>query len=314
MRLSNPVRATCPWKGPPRPTTPPPRSCLWTLAWALAVAAPLLGVGAARAEHSPAALARHLRALAKKLPSDAFTVVVVKPFVVVGDLPVDELRRWAHGTVRWAVGKLKALYFERDPAHILDVWLFKDAASYRGHSKRLFGEGPSTPYGYYSPRHHALVMNISTGGGTLVHELVHPFMEANFADVPAWFNEGLGSLYEQSAERRGILWGLPNWRLAGLQKLIRAGKLPTFRALLRQDDDAFYADRRGDNYAQARYLCLYLQERGLLQKFYRAYHAARATDPTGYKTLRQTLGLENEAQMGVFLRRWAKWVLTLEFP
>ena len=49
----------------------------------------------------------------------------------------------------------------------------------------------------------ALVMNIATGGGTLVHEIVHPFMEANFPACPSWFNEGLGSLYEQSGARDG---------------------------------------------------------------------------------------------------------------
>ena len=40
------------------------------------------------------------------------------------------------------------------------------------------------------------IMNIATGGGTLVHEIVHPYVEANFPGCPAWFNEGLGSLYE----------------------------------------------------------------------------------------------------------------------
>jgi len=28
----------------------------------------------------------------------------------------------------------------------------------------------------------------------LVHEIVHPFMRANFPECPAWFNEGLASL------------------------------------------------------------------------------------------------------------------------
>ena len=32
----------------------------------------------------------------------------------------------------------------------------------------------------------------------LVHEMVHPFMDADFPACPAWFNEGLASLYEQS--------------------------------------------------------------------------------------------------------------------
>jgi hypothetical protein len=59
-------------------------------------------------------------------------------------------------------------------------------------------------------------MNIQTGGGTLVHEIVLPFMEANFPQCPPWFNEGLGSLYEASSERDGEIIGLLNWRLKGL--------------------------------------------------------------------------------------------------
>jgi len=56
----------------------------------------------------------------------------------------------------------------------------KDAASYEKNTLLLFKEKPSTPYGYYSSTHKALIMNIATGGGTLVHEIVHPFVEANF--------------------------------------------------------------------------------------------------------------------------------------
>ena len=67
----------------------------------------------------------------------------------------------------------------------------------------------------------ALVMNIATGGGTLVHEIVHPFVAANFPDCPAWFNEGLGSLYEQCGEEDGQIHGYTNWRLPGLQAAIR---------------------------------------------------------------------------------------------
>lgn len=121
-------------------------------------------------------------------------------------------------------------------------------------------------------------MNIATGGGTLVHEIVHPFVEANFPSCPAWFNEGLGSLYEQSAERKGQIVGLTNWRLAGLQWVIRTGKLPSFKAFTAQSDRVFYTSARGNNYAQARYLCCYLQERGLLRKYY------RPSTPTGRPT------------------------------
>jgi len=89
------------------------------------------------------------------------------------------------------VEKLKKAYFTADPQEILDIWLFKDKTSYETHCKGLFGKTPDTPYGYFSAADKALVMNISTGGGTLVHEIVHPFVAANFPDCPAWFNEGL---------------------------------------------------------------------------------------------------------------------------
>ena len=267
---------------------------------------------ASAAPFTDAQYTAHIERLKKKLPNKGFSIVLEKPFVVVGDLPARDLqRRWAAGTVRWAVTKLKASYFAKDPVHILDVWLFKDKASYEKHAKALWGSKPTTPYGYYSSFNRALVMNIATGGGTLVHEIVHPFVEANFPNCPAWFNEGLGSLYEQSSERRGQIIGLTNWRLAGLQKVIRAGKLPSFRDLTRQSDRVFYTSARGSNYAQARYLLYYLQERGLLQKYYRAFHANRKADPTGYGMLVATLG---KPDMAKFQKTWEAWVLKLKFP
>jgi hypothetical protein len=191
------------------------------------------------------------------------------------------------------------------------VWLFKDGPSYTQNAWRLFRDRPSTPYGYYSAQNRALVMNIGTGGGTLVHEIVHPFMHANFAACPAWFNEGLGSLYEQCAEKDGRIWGLPNWRLPALQEAIQAGKVPSFARLTGTTDRQFYEEDEGTNYAQARYLALYLQERGLLRTFYRRFVAAHPSDPSGYRTLVEVLG---ERDMAAFQRRWEAWVMTLRFP
>ncbi|HEX8145783.1 MAG TPA: hypothetical protein VF591_01165 [Pyrinomonadaceae bacterium] len=252
--------------------------------------------------------ARHVEQLKKKLPSREFEVVIEKPFVVVGDGGRAAVEEHARGTVRWAVTLLKRDYFTKDPKEILDIWLFKDSASYNRHATSLFGGKPTTPYGYYSPAHRSLVMNIETGGGTLVHEIVHPFVEANFPDCPPWLNEGLGSLYEQSGEQDGHIVGYTNWRLPGLQRAVRRGGLTPFRKLLAMDGRAFYDDERGTNYAQARYLCYYLQEHNLLTRFYRDFHAARASDPTGFDTLKKVLG---EPDMGAFQKRWEQFVLGL---
>ena len=254
-------------------------------------------------------LAKHAKKLRKKVPK-GFTVVVEEPFVVVGDEPPAVVRKRADTVVRWTVDRLRADFFTLDPLHIIDIWLFADEDSYLVHAKKIFGDTPDTPYGYYSDEHGALVMNIATGGGTLVHEIVHPFMEANFPECPPWFNEGLGSLYEQSRDMDGHIWGLPNWRLPGLQDAILAGKVPSFKWLASLDDHGFYVDDPGTNYAQARYLCLYLQEQGLLTAYYHAFHKNHGSDPTGYATLKKTLGVED---MGEFKKDWEDWVMGLEF-
>jgi hypothetical protein len=253
--------------------------------------------------------ARHVEQLKKALPSSDFTVIIQPPFVVIGDEPPVSVKEHAEKTIKWAVDKLKQDYFSQDPKEILDIWLFRDSASYEKNTFTLFGEKPGTPYGYYSSAHKALIMNISTGGGTLVHEIVHPFVEANFPACPPWFNEGLGSLYEQSGEVDGHIHGYTNWRLPGLQTAIRAGKVPEFKFLTALDAHGFYDEDKGTNYGQARYLCYYLQQRGLLIKFYREFHAHQKEDPTGYKSLQKILGT---ADMDAFKQKWEKYVLGLK--
>ncbi len=251
--------------------------------------------------------AQHLMRLKPGIPK-GFSVVLEKPFVVIGNQPREIIeRRWARGTVRWAVKHLKALYFSNDPDDILDIWLFKDRKSYQSYNLKLWGVSPDTPFGYYSPTNKVVVMNIATGGGTLVHEIVHPFMRSNFRKCPDWFNEGMGSLYEQSGQRNGTIVGLTNWRLAGLQKAVQQKKLPSFRYLITEPD--FYGQTYG--YSQARYLCYYLQQKGLLRTFYQTFRKNVKKDPTGYKTLRAIL---KQKDLSVFQKKWEKWVMTLTFP
>lgn len=251
---------------------------------------------------------RHVDELRARLPSSDFTIVESPPFVVVGDESPKVVHRRAKNTVEWAVRMLKQSYFSKDPDEVIDVWLFKNRESYEYHVAKLWDTTPTTPFGYYSSYHKVLVMNISTGGGTLVHEIVHPFMESNFPECPDWFNEGLASLYEQCGERGGRIHGKTNWRLEGLQTAIASGKLQSFKKLTTRD---FYGDDKGTNYAMARYLCYYLQQEGKLRSYYRTFRANVEHDPTGYKTLGKILG---EPDMKAFQSRWEKYVLGLRYP
>ena len=243
-----------------------------------------------------------------------FQIVLQKPFVVIGDDSASAVRQHAEGTVRWAVDRLKQDYFSQDPDHVINIWLFQDKSSYEQNTVDIFGRRPSTPFGYYSAQHKALVMNIETGGGTLVHEIVHPLVAANFSRCPSWLNEGLGSLYEQCEDRNGHIHGLTNWRLRGLHGTLKdeRHKMPTFEELTSTTTREFYDEDPGTNYAQARYLLYYLQEQGLLVTFYHEFRRSAQDDPTGYATLCKVLGRKKE-DMDAFQKEWAEYVLALRF-
>jgi hypothetical protein len=260
--------------------------------------------------HHPADYARHVRKLRPRLRQlkGRFTIAIQRPFVVVGD--GTNVRGYARGFIKRVVTLLRKGFFSKDP-RILDIYLFKDHRSYYENARRLTGRIPDTPYGFFSSSLDALVMNIKPGAGTLSHEIVHPYIEANFPNCPPWFNEGLGSLYEAVWWRRGKIWGFVNWRLPGLQQAIRAGTVPTFKELMAQSESQFYLEDPGTNYAQSRYLLFYLQNRGLLRLYYHRFVKNRRVDPTGYKTLRKLLKIDD---MRAFQRRWETEMLKLRWP
>jgi hypothetical protein len=236
--------------------------------------------------------------------------VIEPPFVVWGDAGPRQVQNSATNVVRWTVRHLEADFFPKPPDGIYDIYLFQNAESYERHAFAMWHVHPDTPFGYATASQHALVMNFGTGGGTLVHEMVHPYMAANFPNVPTWLNEGLASLYEQSDERDGKMVGLTNWRLAGLNEAIKAGRIGPFSQFVRFTDAQFRDDDEAAHYGQARYLMLFLQERGLLQKFVKRALELQAEDPTAGRALQETLGADWKGLDA----RWRKWVATLRFP
>ena len=91
-------------------------------------------------------------------------------------------------------------------------------------------------------------------------------------------------------------------------RAIKADRVPSFATLLAMDRDSFYGDKSGVHYAQSRYLCHYLQEKGLLVKFYKQFLARQKHDPSGFQTLKAVLG---ERDMERFKKKWEKYVLAL---
>jgi hypothetical protein len=270
----------------------------------LLVIACLLAAQTAAAAPSQEALRARADKLEQKLAGQGFTVMIEGPFVIVGDETRARVQQRAT-FMRWVLRLIEQDFFAKQPDKLIEVWLFRNEKTYRRGAKKFFGDDPDTPYGYYSPSDDALVMNIGPGAGTLSHELVHPYMEANIPDVPTWFNEGLASLYEQPRERDGHMWGTTNWRLPGLQQMIRKKTLPRVTALLSTTSDEFY-DASYDAYAYARFLCQYLQDHGELRAFYTKL-AADTRDRTGARALEDVLGQDLASFQPVF----EKWAMSL---
>lgn len=251
---------------------------------------------------SPAQVVQHVITLKETLPA-GFTLAWEKPFLVIGNEAPDRVRSRGKDVVRWTRDLLLKDFFPRAPQHLEEVWVFKDAPTYTKYSRSLFSTEPSTPYGFYLSSRNAMVMNIKPGYGTLTHELVHPFMHENWPDGPAWLNEGLGSLFEQPAERDGHFIGNVNWRLPTVQAAIRDKSVPRISALINLSDDDFYDDDTGVHYAMARYLCYWLQERGVLVRFVQLAQQKRDAKAA----LEEVLGAAPDS----FQKEWQTFVLGL---
>lgn len=248
-------------------------------------------------------------ALKPRLGDDC-TLIVRSPYVLAGDLTEKQLVEWHEATIAPASRAMAQQYFKAAPSEPITILLFSGEESYRRYAKHLFNDEGVTIYGYYRSEKRTLVMNIATGGGTLVHELTHALIDFDFPKVPDWFNEGLASLYEQCRFREnGVgIEGLPNWRLPALQEAIRRERLRPLEDLIAADD--FRGAEVGLNYAEARYFCLYLQDRGKLEDFYRRFKADHATDPHGSAA---ALAVSGAADWKSLNREYREFVLSLKF-
>ena len=246
----------------------------------------------------------------RRFQEENLRYTVAGPFVIAGDGSQGQINRYRDGTIVAAARALRATYFDRQPKEPVLILLFESRPPYERLAKQWFGDNDVPHYGFFRRRENVMLMNVSTGTGTLVHELVHALIAPDFPDVPDWFNEGLASLYEQCSLGGDAITGHENWRLPGLQRAIRAGTLRPLRELI-EDADFYDEGRVGINYAQARYVLMYLQEKGLLAEYYRRFRDGAKGDPRGLKTLEAVAAPRG---LGPFEREWRRWVMGLRFP
>jgi len=241
--------------------------------------------------------------LATKLGSNC-SVLVRPPFVLAGNYSEEVYDQLHRETILPTMRALSVSYFDRHPDEPITVLIFSSEAMYQRAATLFDGRQRASYSGYYLRDQRRLLVDLSTGDGTLVHELTHALGHFDFAQMPEWFDEGFASLHEQASfSADGLsMQGRSNWRLHYLVAAARRNQLPSIERLttysLPRDESAAVG------YAQARYVCLYLQQKGLLVPYYRKLRGNIADDPSGLRTLLELLELAEPTEFDQLFRQW----------
>ncbi|WP_456386711.1 peptidoglycan-binding domain-containing protein [Desulfolithobacter sp.] len=117
--------------------------------------------------------------------------------------------------------------------------------------------------GYYNPADNLIMATGGrTGYGTLLHEMIHALIEADFPQAPPWLNEGLASLYERTQWTPARLNTLPNWRMDRM----REDNIPSLQVLAGKAKEI---GLHSNENAEIRLLLLFLDQRQLVDDLYR---------------------------------------------
>jgi hypothetical protein len=243
--------------------------------------------------------------LAGKLDG-SFSFVVSPPFVAAGDMSEGRLRQLVERSVLQPAQAMWASYFEKKPTEVITVLLFNGQKSYRHWARKLLGDSRVSYFGYYRYDDRTLVMDIRTGGGTLIHELTHALIFYDFPKVPTWLNEAIASLHEACRIYDERIEGTLNWRLPGLKEALAKGKLRPLEDLVTKRD--FGGKLVGLNYAHSRYFALYAQRRKLLRRLYRTFRDTYDPKrPNDVAIIEEVFG----EKIGTIDRRLRDWIKKL---
>jgi hypothetical protein len=241
----------------------------------------------------------------ENLGSSVRAVIVQESFVLVA-APGWDARALA-ASQQLTTNAINAYFnhrFAKRPAKAVAVYLFPNAVPYQAFCKAHMGGACLSKYGSYHPDRRWIVMNAGLGLGTLTHELIHPIVETDFPSAPIWINEGIASLFEAPfITGPGEITGTKNWRLPRLMASLATVR---FESLFGMDDGTFRDASEDLHYAQARYICQWLDEKGWLFPFYQRWRDS-TDDPTGEKSFEAVTGMTPAKAHTV----WISWVRTL---
>ena len=254
---------------------------------------------------------KRIKAAKDELGSKTQTAIVSDIFVVIGP------PGWQGPQFEQSVALMRSSMagfmngrFGKKPKEAISVYLFGEKTGYESFCTQKFNAPCIAHFGFYSPGERYMVMNAGLGLGTLTHEIVHPLVETDFPHAPTWINEGIASVFEQpQIPRPGEIHGGKNWRHPYLKRTLLSADKDRARldSLFSMSDATFRGEWEGLNYATARYVCQWLDERKQLWPFFQKWRDDYANDRTGEKSFTAVTGMTlAEANAA-----WTKWTLAL---
>lgn len=226
-----------------------------------------------------------------KIIPQGMSVTKFRYFVVFSDLDEELTYRLIDTDMRYTIDAMSGNYCRKLPSKVTPIYLFEDMEKYKQFVLKNFdiAENDISPYGFFKISKNVIVVRYVSWKGSILHEITHRFTKSDFPEMPSWFDEGFASLNEKSTFKDGKLIGEFSLRIIPLRRAIENNTYTSIEHLMKTNDEELYGKRTSFYYAQSRYLLMYLQEKGLLETFYRTFRDSYHNDETGISQLESLL-------------------------
>jgi len=226
-----------------------------------------------------------------KMPA-GMSITKFRYFVVFADINDELTYKLIDNDVRNTIEAMTNNYVNKLPDVVTPIFLFEKYDNYKEFVMENYDipENDISPYGFYKISKNVIVVRYVSWKGSILHEITHRFIKSDFPNAPSWFEEGFASLNEKSTFKNGNLIGEFSFRILPLRRAINENTYTGIKHLMETDDNELYGKRTSYYYAQSRYLLMYLQEKGLLEKYYKTFRDRFNTDNTGITQIEDITG------------------------
>jgi len=131
---------------------------------------------------------------------------------------ISEIMCFADGFVRL----INRDFFKADFDYPIRVLVFNDRTQFKQFLIQQLRVGDPPNFGIYIPSYKLFATYEDSGLGTFAHEILHPLVERNLKDRPAWALEGIPTFFEKfygywKDKELTAYWGYQNpWRIQQL--------------------------------------------------------------------------------------------------